>query len=121
MRLLMICPRFFKRADLLLCRSGASTVAEVTASGRAAVFIPFPRAADDHQKRNAEALERAGAAIMIEESKLTPETLTETVSSLLADPERLSKMKRASRGLAHPDAARDIAEMAAALATKTQS
>ncbi len=63
-------PRFFANADLLLCRSGASTVAEITAAGKPAIFVPFPRAADDHQKRNAEALERAGAAIMLEEARL---------------------------------------------------
>ena len=62
-------PGFFARADLLLCRSGASTVAEITAAGKPAIFVPFPRAADDHQKRNAEDLERAGAAVLLEESK----------------------------------------------------
>ncbi len=61
--------RAFARADLLICRSGASTVAEVTAAGKPAVFVPFPRAADDHQKRNAEALERAGAAVMLRRVK----------------------------------------------------
>jgi UDP-N-acetylglucosamine--N-acetylmuramyl-(pentapeptide) pyrophosphoryl-undecaprenol N-acetylglucosamine transferase len=109
-------PAFFARADLLLCRSGASTVAEVAAAGKPAIFVPFPRAADDHQKRNAEALERAGAAVMIEESKRTSETLVETVSSLLSDPERLGKMGDAARNLAHPHAARDIAGIAARLA-----
>ena len=61
---------FFGRADLLLCRSGASTVAEIAAAGKPAVFVPFPKAADDHQKRNARHLEKAGAAVMLEESKL---------------------------------------------------
>src|SRR5262252_7089129 len=64
-------PGVFARSDLLLCRSGASTVAEVMAAAKPAIFIPFPRAADDHQKRDAEALERAGAAVMIEEVNLT--------------------------------------------------
>jgi UDP-N-acetylglucosamine--N-acetylmuramyl-(pentapeptide) pyrophosphoryl-undecaprenol N-acetylglucosamine transferase len=109
-------PGFFARADLLVCRSGASTVAEVTAAGKPAILVPFPRAADDHQKRNAQALERAGAAVMLEESRLTPESLVETVSSLLSDPQRLQRMGDAARKLSHPNAARDIAAMAARLA-----
>ena len=109
-------PGAFAKASLLICRSGASTVAEVTAAGKPAVFVPFPRAADDHQKRNAEALERAGAAVMLEETKLTRETLLATVTSLLADPSRLREMGEAARKLSHPNAARDIAAMAARLA-----
>ncbi|MFZ0287230.1 MAG: undecaprenyldiphospho-muramoylpentapeptide beta-N-acetylglucosaminyltransferase [Terriglobales bacterium] len=109
-------PEAFARASLLICRSGASTVAEVTAAGKPAIFVPFPRAADDHQKRNAEALERAGAAVMLQEQKLTRESLVETVSCLLADASRLRKMGEAARKLSHPNAARDIAAMAAKLA-----
>ena len=109
-------PGRFARADLLICRSGASTVAEVTAAGKPAIFVPFPRAADDHQKRNAEALERAGAAVMIEESKLNRESLVDAISSLLRGPSRLEKMSQAARSLSHPNAARDIADMAARLA-----
>jgi len=109
-------PSFFARADLVLCRSGASTVAELTAAGKPAVLVPFPRAADDHQKRNAEALERAGAAVMLEESKLNSESLVETVSALLGDRGRLEKMRNAALKLSHPNAARDIAAMAAKLA-----
>ena len=109
-------PTAFAEASLLVCRSGASTVAEVTAAGKPAIFIPFPRAADDHQKRNAEALEKAGAAVMIDESKLTSEVLIEAVTSLLADPERLHKMAEAARCMSHPDAAQEIAAMAAKLA-----
>lgn len=109
-------PRAFAEASLLICRSGASTVAEVTAAGKPAVFIPFPRAADDHQKRNAEALERVRAAVMLEEQKLTRETLVASVSSLLADGPRLQQMGEAARKLSHPNAARDIAAMAAKLA-----
>ncbi len=111
-------PGAFARADLLICRSGASTVAEVTAAGKPAVFVPFPRAADDHQKRNAEALERAGAAVMLEESKLTSESLVETVSTLFNDRSRLEKMGDAASKLSHPNAARDIAAIAARLAGK---
>ena len=109
-------PAAFARGDLLVCRSGASTVAEVTAAGKPAVFVPFPRAADDHQKRNAEALERARAAVMLEESRLTSESLVDAVSELFTDPSRLQKMGDAARKLSHPNAARDIAAIAARLA-----
>ncbi len=112
-------PGAFARASLLICRSGASTVAEVTAAGKPTIFIPFPRAADDHQKRNAEALERAGAAVMIEESKLSRQTLVETVTFLLSNPSRLEEMGEAARKLSHPNAARDIASMAVKLAGTT--
>jgi UDP-N-acetylglucosamine--N-acetylmuramyl-(pentapeptide) pyrophosphoryl-undecaprenol N-acetylglucosamine transferase len=109
-------PAFFARADLLLCRSGASTVAEIAAAGKPAIFVPFPRATDDHQRVNAQALERAGAAVVLEETKLDEVWLVETVSALLGDPKRLARMSDAARNLAHPDAAHDIAEMAARLA-----
>jgi UDP-N-acetylglucosamine--N-acetylmuramyl-(pentapeptide) pyrophosphoryl-undecaprenol N-acetylglucosamine transferase len=109
-------PARFAAASLLICRSGASTVAEVTAAGKPAIFVPFPRAADDHQKRNAEALQRAGAAVMLEESGLNRESLIGSVSSLLDDRERLDSMSEAARKLSHPHAAQDIAEIAAKLA-----
>jgi UDP-N-acetylglucosamine--N-acetylmuramyl-(pentapeptide) pyrophosphoryl-undecaprenol N-acetylglucosamine transferase len=109
-------PAFFARADLILCRSGASTVAEITAAGKPAVFVPFPRAADDHQRVNAQALERAGAAVVAEETKLEKVWLADTVAALMGDPGRLQRMSEAARKLAHPDAARDIAAMAARLA-----
>jgi UDP-N-acetylglucosamine--N-acetylmuramyl-(pentapeptide) pyrophosphoryl-undecaprenol N-acetylglucosamine transferase len=109
-------PAFFSSADLLLCRSGASTVAEIAAAGKPAIFVPFPRAADDHQRVNAQALERAGAAVVLEETKLDEVWLVESVSTLLHDPQRLARMSEAARKLAHPNAAHDIAEMAARLA-----
>jgi UDP-N-acetylglucosamine--N-acetylmuramyl-(pentapeptide) pyrophosphoryl-undecaprenol N-acetylglucosamine transferase len=109
-------PAAFARADLVVCRSGASTVAEIAAAGKPAVFVPFPRAADDHQRVNAEALERAGAAVVVEESKLEGVWLAETIAALLGDPARLERMSAAARSLAHPNAARDIAAMAARVA-----
>jgi UDP-N-acetylglucosamine--N-acetylmuramyl-(pentapeptide) pyrophosphoryl-undecaprenol N-acetylglucosamine transferase len=109
-------PAFFARADLILCRSGASTVAEIAAAGKPAVFVPFPRAADDHQRINAQALERAGAAVVVEETKLERVWLADTIAALLGDPGRLQRMSQAAKKLAHPNAARDIAEMAARLA-----
>jgi len=109
-------PAAFARADLVVCRSGASTVAEITAAGKPAIFVPFPRAADDHQRINAEALAREGAAVVVEELKLDGVWLAETVAALLGDPRRLEQMSAAARALAHPNAARDIAAMAARLA-----
>lgn len=109
-------PAAFVRADLIVCRSGASTVAEVAAAGKPAIFVPFPRAADDHQRINAEALARHGAAVAVEESRLEGVWLAETIATLLQDSHRLKVMSEAARALAHPDAARDIAEMAAKLA-----
>lgn len=109
-------PAAFARADLLVCRSGASTVAEITAAGKPAIFVPFPRAADDHQRVNAEALAREGAAVVVEESKLEGVWLAETIAALLNDPARLAQMSAAARALAHPHAALDIAAMAVRVA-----
>ena len=109
-------PAAFARADLVVCRSGASTVAEIAAAGKPAVFVPFPRAADDHQRINAEALARHGAAVVVEESKLEGVWLAETIAALLQDSPRLRTMSEAARALAHPKAAKDIATMAARVA-----
>ena len=109
-------PDAFRRADLLICRSGASTVAEVAAAGKPAIFIPFPHAADDHQRRNAQAFERGGAAILLPESELNPTSLAQEVTTLLKDPARLARMSQTARALAHADAAQQIAAVAARLA-----
>ena len=109
-------PGAFAGADLIICRSGASTVAEITAAGKPAIFIPFPRAADDHQTRNAQALAKAGAALLIPQSQLTGDLLAKNIIALLQDRTRLGKMSVAAKQLAHPDAGREIAEMAAAIA-----
>ena len=109
-------PGFFGRADLVLCRSGASTVAEIAAAGMPAVFVPFPLAADDHQRRNAQAMEQAHAAVVLEETRLDEVWLVDTLATLLEDPGTLAHMSYASRALAHPNAANDIAELAAKVA-----
>jgi UDP-N-acetylglucosamine--N-acetylmuramyl-(pentapeptide) pyrophosphoryl-undecaprenol N-acetylglucosamine transferase len=109
-------PAAFAHADLVVCRSGASTVAEIAAAGKPAIFVPFPRAADDHQSRNAEALAKHGAAVVVEESKLEGVWLAETIAALLQDSRGLQKMSQAARELAHPNAAREIATMAARVA-----
>jgi UDP-N-acetylglucosamine--N-acetylmuramyl-(pentapeptide) pyrophosphoryl-undecaprenol N-acetylglucosamine transferase len=102
-------PAMFARADLLVCRSGASTVGEITAAGKPAIFVPFPRAADDHQNVNARALERAGAAVVVEESKLEAAYLVDTITALIDDAARLQRMSTAARALAHPKAVEEIA------------
>jgi UDP-N-acetylglucosamine--N-acetylmuramyl-(pentapeptide) pyrophosphoryl-undecaprenol N-acetylglucosamine transferase len=101
----------FAAADLLLCRSGATTCAELTAAGKAAILVPFARAADDHQRKNAQALAEAGAALMIEERDLTPAALAAAVGELIAAPERLSRMEQASRRLGRPHAAARVADL----------
>jgi UDP-N-acetylglucosamine--N-acetylmuramyl-(pentapeptide) pyrophosphoryl-undecaprenol N-acetylglucosamine transferase len=109
-------PATFGRADLLVCRSGASTVGEITAAGKPAIFVPFPAAADDHQNVNARALERAGAAVVVEESNLGAAYLVDTIAALIGDAGRLRSMSAAAKSLAHPKAVEEIAEMVKRLA-----
>ena len=97
-------------ASLVLCRSG-STVAELAAAGRPSVLVPFPRAADDHQRRNAEAFVRVGAAVMLLESEMSPSRLLEIVGSLLLDEAVLTAMGKRARSLARPRALEEIARM----------
>jgi len=109
-------PGAFARADLILCRSGASTVAEIAAAGKPAVFVPFPLAADDHQRVNAQALEKIGAAVVVEETRLDSLWLVDTLAALLQDQGRLQRMGEAARSLSHPNAAGEIAAIAARVA-----
>jgi UDP-N-acetylglucosamine--N-acetylmuramyl-(pentapeptide) pyrophosphoryl-undecaprenol N-acetylglucosamine transferase len=97
-------------ADVVVCRAGATTIAELTAAGRPAVFIPLPTAADDHQRRNAEVLVAAGAAELIEQKDLTGERLAGRILALAEDDERRRAMAAAARRLARPDAARAIVD-----------
>jgi len=106
-------PGKFGRADLLVCRSGASTVAEVAAAGRPAIFIPLPTAADDHQRHNAEALAGANAARLLPQAELTSERLAQEIAALLYNRAGLTEMAQAARKLAHPDAAGEIARIVA--------
>ena len=95
----------FDVADLLLCRAGATTVAEVAVAGKAAIFVPFPQAADDHQRKNAEAFVRAGAGRMLLERDLTGERVAREILDLGSDPVAIDRMEEASRALARTDAA----------------
>ena len=112
-------PAAFARADLLLCRSGASTVAEIAAAGKPAIFVPFPQAADDHQRRNAEAIMQGGAAVLVPQAELTPERLAQLVTELFANPQRLKEMAERARALSHHDAAGRVARMVAELANRS--
>ena len=95
----------FAAADLVICRAGATTTAELIAAGKASIMIPFPYAADDHQRKNAEALQAAGAARMIVQQELSGERLLDEIRALVQDPSELDRMEKASRGLARGDAA----------------
>jgi UDP-N-acetylglucosamine--N-acetylmuramyl-(pentapeptide) pyrophosphoryl-undecaprenol N-acetylglucosamine transferase len=103
------------RADLIVCRAGATTLAEITAAGKAAVLIPLPTATDDHQRKNAEALRATGAAEVLLQSDMTGKVLAERIRALAADRGRRSRMASAARALARPDAARIIVDRALAL------
>src|SRR5947209_7952233 len=95
----------FARADLIISRAGATTSAELVAAGKAAIMIPFPQAADDHQRKNAEALQAAGAASMILQRDLTGERLAAEIAALTNAPDELTRMEQSSRKLARGDAA----------------
>jgi UDP-N-acetylglucosamine--N-acetylmuramyl-(pentapeptide) pyrophosphoryl-undecaprenol N-acetylglucosamine transferase len=107
----------FEEADLIMCRSGASTMAELAAAGRASVLVPFPQAADDHQRKNADVFVAAGAAEMIVEAELSEDRLLGLLTELLRDDVRREAMGASARGLAHPGAVREIGAMAVELAT----
>jgi UDP-N-acetylglucosamine--N-acetylmuramyl-(pentapeptide) pyrophosphoryl-undecaprenol N-acetylglucosamine transferase len=101
----------FAWADVIVCRAGAITAAEIAAAGRAAIFIPFGAATDSHQLRNAQEMQRAGAGRLIAENELTAERLTNEIFSLLDRPEELEKQSKAARSLARPHATRDIVNL----------
>jgi UDP-N-acetylglucosamine--N-acetylmuramyl-(pentapeptide) pyrophosphoryl-undecaprenol N-acetylglucosamine transferase len=105
----------FAAADLMLCRSGASTVAELAAAGKASVLVPFAAAADDHQRKNADAFVAAGAAVMVTERELSAERLIEVLAGLLVQRKLLLEMGERARRLAHRDAVERIAGMVAGL------
>jgi len=100
------------RADLIVCRAGATTLAEVTAAGRAAILVPLPTATDDHQLRNAEALAAVGAAEVLPQSQLNGRTLAHRIVALAGDREARERMASAGRAIARPHAARVIVDRA---------
>jgi UDP-N-acetylglucosamine--N-acetylmuramyl-(pentapeptide) pyrophosphoryl-undecaprenol N-acetylglucosamine transferase len=102
--------REMSRADLVICRAGATTLSELAAAGRPAILVPLPTATDDHQRRNAEVIARRGGAEVIEEHELTGERLADLVLALTQDGQRRADMSRAIRTFARPDAASRIAD-----------
>jgi UDP-N-acetylglucosamine--N-acetylmuramyl-(pentapeptide) pyrophosphoryl-undecaprenol N-acetylglucosamine transferase len=102
-------------ADVIVCRAGATTLAEITAAGRPSILVPLPTATDDHQSRNAEALAAAGAAEVLPQSALTGRVLAERIAALAGDRPRRASMAAAARSLARPDAARAIVDCALTL------
>ena len=115
-------PARFAQAHLVMARSGASTVAELAAAGKPSLLIPFAAAADQHQRRNAEAMVDAGAAAFLVEKDLNvPGKLLHALTGLLTSPKQLAAMADAARGQAHPHAAERIADRLAALAVERGS
>jgi len=103
-------PAAFAAADLIVCRSGAGSVSELAAAGRPSILVPFPFAADDHQTRNAEAMERGGAARLIRDAELTGDRFFAAIVDA-GEPQVLESMARSARLLAKPGAARRAAEI----------
>ncbi len=100
----------YAKADLIICRAGATTIAEVTACGKTCLFIPFPHAVDDHQRRNAEALLKKDACFMMLERELSGETLAGTIRTLSEDPDLVRRTGELAFSLARLDAARIIVD-----------
>ena len=99
-----------KAADVVICRAGATTLAELAASRTPAILVPLPTATDDHQRKNAEVVANTGAAIVIDERDLKGEALTNALRELMTNPDRRARMSDAARSLARPDAAQRIAD-----------
>jgi UDP-N-acetylglucosamine--N-acetylmuramyl-(pentapeptide) pyrophosphoryl-undecaprenol N-acetylglucosamine transferase len=100
------------QTDVVVCRAGATTLAEITAAGRAAILIPLPTATDDHQRKNAEALVADGAAELLLQRDLSGSALAKRILALADDPPRRERMAAAAHGFARPDAARVIVDRA---------
>src|SRR5207244_11546547 len=98
-------------ADLVVSRAGAMTIGELAAAGRAAILVPFAAATNNHQELNARVVERAGGAVVITESQLTPEKLAMTISEILSDAARVARMGAAARSLAAPEATKKIVDL----------
>jgi UDP-N-acetylglucosamine--N-acetylmuramyl-(pentapeptide) pyrophosphoryl-undecaprenol N-acetylglucosamine transferase len=104
--------RRLRQAQVVVCRAGATTLAEITAAGRAAILVPLPTATDDHQRKNADALAAAGAAEVLVQRELTGPRLASRILALAGDPDRRRRMAAAARSLARPGAAKVIVDRA---------
>src|SRR2546430_10878242 len=108
--------RRITQADVIVCRAGATTLAEIAAAGKAAILIPLPTATDDHQRKNAEALAASGAADVLLQTDLSGAVIASRVLALAGDRERRRRMGPAARSPARPDAAKAIVDRATELA-----
>ena len=112
---------FYSSCDLLVCRAGAITLAEITALGKPAILVPLPTAAHNHQEQNARRLAEAGAAKMILQNAFSSRILIQEIISLSSSPEILEQMSIESRHLGRPEAAQKVADLAISLAKKTEA
>ncbi|MDD9806356.1 MAG: glycosyltransferase, partial [Gammaproteobacteria bacterium] len=101
----------YEWGDLVLCRAGAMTVAEIAAAGVAAILVPYPHAVDDHQTHNARYLSERGAAVLIPQRDLSAQALADELARLHRDPAALERMSRAAAALAAPNAGERVAEI----------
>ncbi len=108
----------YARADLVICRAGATTLAELTVCKKASILIPFPYATDNHQEVNARALVDVGAAVMFRESELTGQKLAETIRGLKDEPARLKQMEKKAGLLGRPEASKELADVCVELMIK---
>ena len=104
-------PRVMAAADLILCRAGASTLAELTYMGKPAILVPSPNVTNNHQEKNARVIEQAGGATVLLEGEFDARSLMETIHELLSDPSRMEEMSKAMRSLAVPDAVDQITSL----------
>jgi UDP-N-acetylglucosamine--N-acetylmuramyl-(pentapeptide) pyrophosphoryl-undecaprenol N-acetylglucosamine transferase len=104
-------PAAYAAADVVVCRAGATSIAELTVLGMPAVLVPYPHATADHQTHNAQAVERAGGAVVIPDDELSAGTLVAAVTPLLSEPARYATMARAARAFGRPDAAANVARL----------
>lgn len=111
-------PRRLTEAQLVISRSGASSIADISAIGRPAILIPFAAAAGDHQTANARGLSEAGAAVVIPESRLEPAALSAQIAALLTDADKAARMAEAARALGRPDATERLVTLVEAIANK---
>ena len=111
-------PKRFESADIIISRAGASTIAEIIAAGKASILVPLPSAANDHQRKNAEALSRVSAALSCEDSRFSGRYVAETMRSFLDDPSRIDEMEKHAASLYSAGAAGKIADMAERLMVK---
>ena len=114
-------PQVMAAADLVLCRAGASTLAELTAMGKPAILVPSPNVTNNHQEKNARVLEKAGGAKVLLESEFTPDALYGTVEELLSAPERLEQMAAAMKSLGVVNATERISDLVLDLAQQREA